>query len=82
MLEPTSTITINTSWLQGTSIWLHIGGMVADYHPSLCIFENIGVFWSILFYSEETVLSIESSKLSEASSTITIWTSWLQGTSI
>jgi hypothetical protein len=35
-----------TSWLQETSTtMLHIGVMKAYYHPpSLCIFENIGVF--------------------------------------
>jgi hypothetical protein len=29
---------------------VHIGVMTAYYHPSLCRFENIGVFWRVLFY--------------------------------
>jgi hypothetical protein len=33
-----------TSWLQEIRTMLHIGVMKAYYHPSLCIFENIGVF--------------------------------------
>jgi hypothetical protein len=40
-----------TSWLKGTSIMLHIGDMVAYYHPSLGRFENIGVFWREFFYT-------------------------------
>jgi hypothetical protein len=38
-----SVITIRTSGSQGTIIRLHIGDMIAYYHPSLCTFENIGV---------------------------------------
>jgi hypothetical protein len=63
LLVPSSTITIRTSWLQGTIIILHIGDMIAYYHPSLCTFENIGVFWMVfyfLLYSMERVLSVEA----------------------
>jgi hypothetical protein len=79
MLVVLSAITIRTIWLQQTIIILHIGDMLSYYHPSLCRFENIGVIWSILWYSMDTVLSVEASQLLVASSTITIWTSWLQG---
>jgi hypothetical protein len=44
LLVASSTIIIKTSGLEGTSIMLHIGYMIAYYHPSLCRFENIGVF--------------------------------------
>jgi hypothetical protein len=47
LLDPSSTITILTNGLQGTSIMLHIGVIADYYHPSLCRFENIGVFWRI-----------------------------------
>jgi hypothetical protein len=81
LLVASSTITIRTSGLQGTIIRLHIGDMIAYYHPSLCTFENICVIiWSILLYSEEIVQSVEESKGWVESSTITIPTSWLKGT--
>jgi hypothetical protein len=51
-----STITIQTSGLQGTIIRLNIGDMIAYYHPTLCKFEN-----GIILYSMETVLCIEAS---------------------
>jgi hypothetical protein len=44
-----------------------------------------GYWWvlvGILMYSMETVLSVKASKLLVASSTVTIWTSWLQWTII
>jgi membrane glycosyltransferase len=79
LLRPSSIITIWTSWLHSTSIWLYIQAMVLYYPPSLLrlVVENIGVFWSILLCSEETVLSVlvEAAKLFELSSAFTIQTS-------
>jgi hypothetical protein len=31
---------IKKGFFHGIRIWVHIGDMVADYHPSLCRFEN------------------------------------------
>jgi hypothetical protein len=47
--------------------------------------ENFVVFWRVFYsivYSMETVLSVFTSKWLLTSSTITIYTSWLQGTII
>jgi hypothetical protein len=46
-LVASSTITIQTSGLQGTIIRLHIGDMLAYYHPSFCTFENIGLYFGL-----------------------------------
>jgi hypothetical protein len=43
-LLASSTVSIRTSGLQGTHIMLHIGDMIAYYPPTLCTFENLGVF--------------------------------------
>jgi hypothetical protein len=81
-LVVSSTITIQTSGLQGAMIIVHIWVRVFYLTPFLWKFENIGVILSILLYSEETVLSVKTSKLLGASSTTTIWTTRLQGTII
>jgi hypothetical protein len=60
-LESSSTITIWTCRLQGTSIWLQIGAMVFYYPTTLGRFENIGINWSLLLYSMETVPKVEAS---------------------
>jgi hypothetical protein len=60
---------------------LHIGELVAYYHPSLCQFKNICVSCMVfLLYSMVTALSLKASTLLVVSSTITIRTSCLQGT--
>jgi hypothetical protein len=82
LLLASSTITMQISWLQGTIIWLHIQVRVFYFPPILWRFENIGVVWSIILYSEERVLSVEASSLIEQSSTTTKHTSWLEITSI
>jgi hypothetical protein len=46
-----SALGIRKGLFHGKRIWVHIGDMVAYYHPSLCIFENIGVFWRELCLS-------------------------------
>jgi hypothetical protein len=43
-LLASSTVTIRTSGLQGMHIMLHIGDMIAYYPPTLCTFDNLGVF--------------------------------------
>jgi hypothetical protein len=60
-------------------IRLHIQVRVFYIPTILWRFENIGVIWSILMYSEERVLSVKASSWLASSSTTTIWTSWLQG---
>jgi hypothetical protein len=82
LLVASTAITKQTSWLQETIIRLHIRVRVFYFPPILWLFENICVIWSILWYSMETVLSVEASTSLVASSTITIQTSWLQGTII
>jgi hypothetical protein len=77
-----SAITIPTSGLQETIITFHLRVRIFYLHPILWRFENIPVKWSILWYSMETVLSVEASKLLVPSSAFTIPTSWLQGTII
>jgi hypothetical protein len=51
MMVFASLLGIRKGIFHGTSIWVHIGDMVAYNHPSLCIFENIVVFWRILCLS-------------------------------
>jgi hypothetical protein len=51
MVVFTSALDIGKGLFHGTRIWVHIGDMAAYYHPSLCRFENIGVFWWVLFLS-------------------------------
>jgi hypothetical protein len=38
-------------WLQWTSFMLHIGDKVAYYHPCLCRFQNIDIFWRVFYYT-------------------------------
>jgi hypothetical protein len=41
MVVFTSALDIRKGLFHGTIIWVHIGDMVAYYHPSLCRLENI-----------------------------------------
>jgi hypothetical protein len=70
------------SWFQRTIMRIHIWVREFYLHPILWRFENICEIWSILWCSMETVLSVEASESFVASSSITKWTTWLQGTII
>jgi hypothetical protein len=53
-------------------IIVHIQVRVFYLPPFLLRFENIGVIWSMLLHSEETVQSVMASSSLAASSTITV----------
>jgi hypothetical protein len=48
MVKISSALGMRKALFLGKRTWVHIGDMVAYYHPSLCRFENIGVFWKVL----------------------------------
>jgi hypothetical protein len=60
LMEP-STITIRTSEQWNIIIRLHIDDMVTIFHSILSTFENLGVIWDILLYSEDRVIMVETS---------------------
>jgi hypothetical protein len=60
-LLASSTIGVQTSGQWNIIIRLHIDDMVTFLHSSSSIIENVGVIWSILLYSEERVIIVETS---------------------